>query len=122
MSIFGSDYPPGCHGTPADEEVPCEVCGGWDIDPKKAKPDCPACICQECPECGGVGNPTCYKPVAEGGHGLVKTQKQTDQLAKQMAEWEKQSDDEAAYYCSDKYKQEQKELEAFYAELAKENP
>ena len=118
MSIFGSDYPPGCHGTPFDEDVPCEICGGWDIDPLKATPNRPACICKECPECGQKGDLNCYKPRGQGGHGLRMRKAQVTQLATQQALWEADSAAEAAYLESDEYKQGQKELESFYADMA----
>ena len=33
------------------DEFPCDVCGEY-LD---------VCICPECPRCGEVGNPDCYK-------------------------------------------------------------
>ena len=81
MGLFGSDYPPGCHSTPFDEDYPCAVCGGWDVDPRLAKPHAPACICPECPECGTVGDPKCYMPKAEGGHGLELSVGQKEKAA-----------------------------------------
>lgn len=60
-SIFGSDYPPGCHSVPGDEEFPCEVCGNM----------ADVCICPECTVCGEQGNPNCYVE-----HGMVKSPEQ----------------------------------------------
>ena len=62
-SIFGWSYPPGCSGPPDDDEAPCQVCGNA-VD---------NCICPECPQCGGQGDPMCYQQ-----HGLVRTQEQID--------------------------------------------
>lgn len=56
MGKFGWSYPPGCNGTPWDQDYPCEVCGQGTDD----------CICPECPTCGEVGNPNCYKEVDLG--------------------------------------------------------
>jgi len=50
MSIFGWSYPPGCHGTPYDEDYPCEVCSKYESE----------CKCIECPKCGEVGRLDCY--------------------------------------------------------------
>lgn len=58
MSKFGWSYPPGCSGTPYDEEYPCAVCGyGCDAD----------CPCPPCPVCDESGNPECYDCE---GHGM----------------------------------------------------
>lgn len=65
MGIFGWSYPPGCSGTPFDNDIICDVCGMSDTD----------CICPECPECGDVGNPACYE-----SHGLVRSLAQRDSL------------------------------------------
>jgi hypothetical protein len=81
MGLFGWSLPPGCGNLPGEElEPPCAVCGGL--------PDSDECICPECPECGEVGNPECYKPKSEGGHGMVRTQEQIDQLAEFEQYWE----------------------------------
>jgi len=61
MSIFGSSYPPGCSGTPYDNDYPCEVCGETEDN----------CICPECPVCGEVGNPDCYIE-----HGMILSDEQ----------------------------------------------
>lgn len=102
MGIFGWSYPPGCHSVPGDEPTWCAVCGGADIDPKRARPERGyyACICPECPECGEVGNPDCYKPVADGGHGLVISEAQKAQGAA-VLEAQRQADDDLAkaYGC-----------------------
>jgi hypothetical protein len=82
-SIFGWDYPPGVSSLPWDVNYPCEVCGGFEDD----------CICPECPECGSVGDPECYK-----SHGLVRTSEQVKQLTEKEAEWKAQHDAEIAYY------------------------
>ncbi len=66
-SIFGWDYPPGCNSVPGDEmEGPCNVCGGF-VDSPGPYP----CICPECPECGGYGDPYCYV-----WHSLRRTEEQ----------------------------------------------
>lgn len=62
-SIFGWDLPPGCGKLPGEEEYPCEVCGKM----------CDDCICPECPVCGNVGDPFCYRE-----YGMVMNQEQTD--------------------------------------------
>jgi hypothetical protein len=57
-SVFGWSLPPGCSMQMIDrlsEERPCAVCGQMD------------CLCPECPECGGTGDPVCYER-----HGLVR--------------------------------------------------
>lgn len=46
-------------------EPRCQVCGTMDD-----------CICPECPVCGVPGEPDCYKPETDGGHGLEKTEEQ----------------------------------------------
>lgn len=61
FSDRNGSYPPGCSGPPDDRCPPCDVCGR---DPDSD------CICPECDVCGVVGNPTCYKPADEGGHGM----------------------------------------------------
>jgi hypothetical protein len=74
MGKFGWSYPPGCTGTPYDEDIWCEVCGGNpDIEPDKEG----GCICPECPVCGEAGNPDCYAD----GH-LQMTQAQAEQKVK----------------------------------------
>lgn len=55
MSKFGWSYPPGCSGTPYDEDPPCEVCG---LDPCGGEN---GCQCPECPDCGTAGIVTCYE-------------------------------------------------------------
>lgn len=83
MSIFGWSYPPGCNGTPYDEDYPCEVCGGYDTIGGKGKNQC---VCPECKVCGEVGNPDCYLPVDsknEFHHGQVMTEEQ-ERMAKEM--------------------------------------
>jgi hypothetical protein len=60
MGIFGWDYPPGCHGTPYDDDPVCDIC--------YRQPE--QCICPECSVCGETGNLNCY---GEGGHGMVLT-------------------------------------------------
>jgi hypothetical protein len=76
MSLFGWSLPPGCHTLPGEEEYPCEVCNGF---PESD------CICPECPECGGYGDPDCYK-----NHGLVKTPEQIQQFTEREKEWEEE--------------------------------
>ena len=68
MGMFGWSYPPGCSGTPFDDEGPCEVCGGYDTYHGEGPNQC---VCPECPECGDVGNPDCYTE-----HGLVLSDEQ----------------------------------------------
>jgi hypothetical protein len=63
MSKFGWSYPPGCSGTPFDEEYPCELCGREED----------SCICPECGICESQGDPRCYD---NEGHGLEETQAQ----------------------------------------------
>lgn len=58
--LFGWSYPPGCSGPPEDPEF-CEMCGEYYDN----------CICPECPECGSIGDPWCYKH-----HGLKRTEEQ----------------------------------------------
>lgn len=79
--IFGWSYPPGCSSVPGDEVVQCEVCGGFDIDPRHATPYRPACVCHECSVCGMIGDPNCYKHFDDGGHGMVLTDVQKKQAA-----------------------------------------
>lgn len=55
-NIFGSSYPPGCSGTPYDDDHPCVICCE----------EADNCICPECPVCGAQGDPKC-----EVDHGLV---------------------------------------------------
>jgi hypothetical protein len=97
MGIFGWSYPPGCSSVPGDEPTWCEVCGGQDIDPRHARPERGrfACVCPECPECGEVGNPGCYRPVAEGGHGLVKSEAQSRQ-GEAVLEIQRKADEDMA--------------------------
>jgi len=125
MGIFGSSYPPGCNGTPWDEDVPCDVCGGWDIYPRQVTATRKVCICEECPECGEKGDPACYKPREQSGHGLVVSKAQSDQLAAQQALWEAEGRAdavaEAAYHASEQVQRDEAELNAFYDEFAKEN-
>ncbi len=87
MSKFGWSYPPGCSGTPFDEDAPCECCG--------LMPD--HCICPECPECGECGNPKCYE-----GHGLARTPEQTASLERQQAKWREAAEAEARYWEENK--------------------
>ena len=68
MGIFGWSYPPGCNSVPGDEpEDPCDCCGHHVDD----------CICEECPECGEVGETRCYME-----HGLELTREQVDGISK----------------------------------------
>ena len=50
-----SNLPPGCTNKMIEDHFgsdgPCDVCGRSVDD----------CICPECPECGGVGDPRCYE-------------------------------------------------------------
>jgi hypothetical protein len=82
--IFGWSLPPRCSTLPGEEpDLPCVVCGK-EIDD---------CICPECQECGGIGDPQCYID-----HGLVKTQEQIDSLAAAEAQWEANAAAEAAFW------------------------
>jgi hypothetical protein len=114
MGIFGWSYPPGCNSVPGDEERQCEVCGGWDIDPKYAKSGVFACICPECPECGEFGNLNCYKPVEEGGHGLILTEAQKAQVKAVLEEQEAIDRDIAAAYDPEQERKDEEELKKFY--------
>jgi hypothetical protein len=63
---FGWSLPPGVTSRMIDEaygvEGPCVTCGA-------ANPD--DCICPECPECGVIGDPSCYVR-----HGLRMSEEQ----------------------------------------------
>ena len=83
--IFGWSYPPGCNGTPWDDDQPCEVCGK-DVD---------RCICAECKVCGCQGDPQCYEQEQEQGHGLVRTAEQVESLRSEMDKWEARAREEA---------------------------
>lgn len=81
MGKFGWSYPPGCSGTPYDDDVYCDVCGG---NPDIEQPNKGACICPECPVCFEYGDPNCYSE----GH-LQMTKEQAEQKVKfeiEMAE------------------------------------
>jgi hypothetical protein len=86
--IFGWSYPPGCNGTPWDDDQPCEVCGK-DVD---------RCICAECKVCGCQGDPQCYDQEQEQGHGLVRTAAQVESLRSEMDKWEAIAQAEAEYW------------------------
>ena len=118
MGIFGWSYPPGCHSVPGDENVPCSVCGGMDVNPQHVRPGVYACICPECPGCSDFGNPDCYKPVAEGGHGLVLSEAQKAQAQEVLKAQEKRDEEEAAAYAEDRALDERyrKELEGEFSE------
>jgi hypothetical protein len=49
------------------------------------------CICPECPECGGTGDPKCYKK-----HGLIRSPEQIKQKAEREAAWKAEVDAENA--------------------------
>ena len=56
MSAFGWSYPPGCSGTPYDDDdESCSVCGAQNPD---------YCVCRICPECGTAGDSDCYRELA----------------------------------------------------------
>lgn len=57
MSIFGWSLPPGCGTLPGEEDYYCAVCGQIDNN----------CVCDECPECGEVGNPDCHTVTRHDG-------------------------------------------------------
>ena len=84
-NIFGWSYPPGCTGTPFDEELPCEICGE-DVDD---------CICPECPECFTVGDPSCYEK-----HGLVRTKEQIASLQKREQQWAEDHKAEKEFFAN----------------------
>ena len=87
-SMFGWSYPPGCSGTPFDEDYPCQICG-------KAVDDCD---CPTCPVCDVAGDPFCYEK-----HGMTYS-------PKQLAAQEKLKVDQKAQYEAEKAwcEQEQK--------------
>ena len=116
MGIFGWSYPPGCNSVPGDEERGCEVCWGIDIDPSRSREGKRACICPECPECGSIGDPNCYKPVAEGGHGLVLSDEQKNQKAAEEVHQKKMDEDMAKWAEEESRSDEQyrKELAEAY--------
>jgi hypothetical protein len=66
-SIFGWDYPPGCHSIPDDEDHPCMIC--WHYEDK--------CKCPVCPVCEVIGDPRCYM-----NHGLKLTEEQVSMRLK----------------------------------------
>lgn len=73
MRKFGWSLPPGVTTLPGEEDYPCEICGEFEEN----------CICPECPVCGEIGDPLCYKK-----HGLVRTVEQANNLLKREKEWE----------------------------------
>lgn len=79
MGIFGWNLPPGCGKLPGEEDTPCEVCGQFDND----------CICEECLECGCVGDSRCYEK-----HGMVRSQEQIDLLKKAELSWQTNNENE----------------------------
>jgi hypothetical protein len=78
---------------PHEDEYPCDICGNSVDD----------CICPECPECGTVGDPLCYKE-----HGLIRSNEQVESLAKWNSYWEEQNRLENEYY--EKYCKPDEEL------------
>lgn len=62
--------------SPYDDEHPCEICGEFDE----------TCICPECPECGSIGDPDCYKY-----HGLKRTEEQKFSLYANEIEWKREN-------------------------------
>ena len=83
MGIFGWSLPPGCSMRDIDPpEGPCAVCG-------KSVDDC---ICPECPECGGVGDATCYEQ-----HGLTRTPEQIASRSAAEAAWKADAEVEASF-------------------------
>lgn len=63
MGIFGWSYPPGCSGTPYDEDPPCAACG---LDPDQ-------CECPICPECGELIPPLTIQQHAETYGCIIPT-------------------------------------------------
>ena len=80
--IFGWSYPPGCNGTPFDEDCQCQVCGQFEDD----------CICPECATCGDNGNPSCYEEGSECGMVKNDLQKHSYDQAMIRAEAEAQAE------------------------------
>lgn len=80
--LFGWSYPPGCNGTPFDDDYPCELCGEFEDD----------CICPECKVCGSVGDYGCYLE-----HGLRRSEKQKFYLECNERQWKKEALDEFKY-------------------------
>lgn len=77
MTIFGWSLPPGISFNDIDPpEEPCLVCEQIENN----------CVCPECPECGTFGDTYCYD-----NHGLIRTDRQIDLLAKAEKEWEENS-------------------------------
>jgi len=85
MGMFGWSYPPGCSSVPGDEAEICEVCATVDD-----------CICPECPVCESLGDPKCYLPTEQGGHGMVLNEEQKASV-KKMEEWTKQENERYEY-------------------------
>jgi hypothetical protein len=81
MGIFGWNYPPGCNGPPGDEAGPCAICGKHEH----------ICICPECPQCGSVGDPACYK-----SHGMMKSPEQIESLAQAERGWQEMASHDAS--------------------------
>lgn len=103
-SPFGWSYPPGCSGPPEHDES-CQVCGAYDVD---------QCVCPECPECGGVGDPSCYE-----SHGMVRTPRQIDLFASRMAREEAQAKAEADWLAN--FAEEEREyFDALEEEMKKD--
>ena len=50
------------------------------------------CICPECPSCGSVGDPKCYKE-----HGLVLSEQQTNGQAALLVQMAKELDEDRAF-------------------------
>jgi len=73
------------HNPELDMEYPCEICGNYIDD----------CICPECPICGGVGDPNCYKK-----HGLIVSEEQKKSLAKRKKLDEEERKEDNKYWES----------------------
>lgn len=98
-NIFGWDLPPGVTHRMIEDQAasgPCAICG--------QNVDADECICPECPVCGGIGDPGCYKVKGQGwnhlkeNHGLVRTEEQKFMLECAEREWEAESRVEDAYW------------------------
>lgn len=68
----------------------CEVCG---MDQEAEE-----CICPECPNCGSIGDPSCYDPKAKFPCGLVRSEEQIKSLKDAMDAAEAEAKAEAEYW------------------------
>ena len=103
MGKFGWSYPPGCSGTPFDEEEWCACCGQGEF----------SCICPECPVCYEAGNPACYDPET---HNLVYSQAQEESYDAACAQTEADNAADAAFW-EEWERDQQRALEWDYREV-----